>query len=286
MTIKTEQFEATLALEPPYIKRYYDYHLDEVEGNELSQQPIHVLVIDYLLAALSWLFHDQNVGVIREINLFYTTDPHEMPRSPDVTAIDGYDPQRHSNHGYTMYPPYFPSPRLVIEVASEKTWNMDFKQKFDSYQAMGVQEYFIFDPGQKRNWNKERQQQAGGTRRLIGWFLNADKQFERLPLINNDRIWSVQADSWLVVEGQYLRLYDAQNQPRLTEVEHERELRKQEEQLRKQEEQLRKQEEQLRKQEEQLRKQEEQLRNLDKERIEKLAAKLRELNINPDDLLK
>lgn len=277
MTIKTKQLD-NIELEPPYIERYFDTHIDEIEGVELSQTDFHVLVIHYLYEVLRWLYRNQSVGVIMEINLYQTNNPEEMPRSPDVLAIDGYVQGEHPQSSYTINTPNFPAPRLIIEIASEKTAEMDFVDKFQSYQAAGVQEYFIFDPDDRHIWNRRRQREAGGTGRLIGWRLSAEGQFVRIPLENN-RLWSVQAESWLAVESQWLRLYDLQEQRRLTEAEYAQALYSREQRRAKKE---RDRADQLQNQLEAERQRAEQ----ERQQIEQLKAKLRELNINPDDLLK
>lgn len=249
MTIKTEHLKTT-ELEPPYIERYYDNHPEEIEGVELSQLPIHALVMNYLFEVLKWLFHEQAVGVMYEINLYQSNHPDEMPVAPDVTAIDKYVPSQNKYQSYKIDPPERPTPRLAIEISSESTWEIDFDKKFKVYQAIGVLEYFIFDPNEEHIWDKNKQQEAGGNGRLIGWRLNDQKKFERIPL-DNDRLWSFQADSWLAVEDDYLRLYDLQNRRRLTEAEYN-----------------------------------DQQRENERREKEIFAAKLRELGINPDDLLR
>lgn len=271
MTIESEQKVQA----QPYIRRYYDSHPDEIEGVELSQTGIHAVTISYLVEVLKWRFHDQNVGVIDGVNLYYKNGVDEMPKVPDIMVIDGYAPvPTVEGRSYTIRkdrPDIAPPPRLIIEIASDETWERDLVVKPGSYERMGVSEYFVFDPSEPPIWNKDWRKQAGGSKRLIGWRLDNDKKYQRIPL-ENGRLWSAQTASWLAVEGLNIRLYDPQNQLRLTGEEAER-LQKLIERGRadQAEAQLERAEAAL---------------ETERLQLEKLKAKLREMGQNPDDLLK
>ncbi len=205
MTIKTNRIE-----------RYYDTH--DLEGAELTQSRIHVAVIEYLTLVLQWIFHGKDVGVTGGIN-FYLTDNHLEPaKSPDIVVVDGLevDPANLEDT-----PSYYigrdgPPPRLVFEIASKDTWRIDLEEKPAKYYAMGVNEYFVYDPNSRSYWTK----QWRSHNRLIGWRKNpALDQYELLVKDAAGRLWSDELASWLVVGTEGLRLYTADGQLRLTEAE-------------------------------------------------------------------
>ena len=75
---------------------------------------------------------------------------------------------------------------------------------------MGVQEYFAYDPNQPPLLRRN-------ARRLYGWQLDASTGLMHRMLPGpGGRLWSAQLDSWLVPDGEYLRLYDHSGQIRLT----------------------------------------------------------------------
>jgi Uma2 family endonuclease len=198
------------------IERYYDTH--EVEGAELTQSRIHYAVIKYLTLVLEWLFHGQDVGVTGNVNFYQTENPLETSKSPDIAVVDGLEVEPVN---LEATPSYYvgedgPPPRLVFEIASKETWRQDLEEKPAKYALMGIKEYFVFDPNSQSFW-------AGQWRkhnRLIGWRRNpASGLYELLVKDAAGRLWSEELASWLVVEGEGLRLYNAEGQLRLTEAE-------------------------------------------------------------------
>jgi hypothetical protein len=106
-----------------------------------------------------------------------------------------------------------PAPQIVFEIASEETWKNDVLEKPLKYATIGVKEYFFYDPDDSKHRRRPR-------RKLIGWQLNktTGTAIEMVP-DQQGRLWSQQLESFLVPDGMYLRLYDNNNQRRLTEAE-------------------------------------------------------------------
>jgi Uma2 family endonuclease len=106
-----------------------------------------------------------------------------------------------------------PAPHVVFEILSADTWKKDLQEKPDLYAQLGVHEYFAYDP------NPSPLAQA--TRhRLFGW--RADPLLPHMTaLVPNDdgSLWSEQLASFLLADGQLLRLFDRQRRLRLTEAE-------------------------------------------------------------------
>ncbi|NWJ95976.1 MAG: Uma2 family endonuclease [Chloroflexi bacterium] len=258
-----------------YIERYYDSH--EVEGEEVGQSWEHFAAIEYLLALLNCLFYGQQVGIGSSINLYQTEHPKERPKSPDVMIVDGLNIAELDNKKGT--PSYYigedgSPPRVAFEISSYETWKTDLEEKPAKYAAMGIREYFAFDPIVSGLW-RDKWHEYG---RLIGWRKESNSsQYQEIPKDELGRLWSEQLQSWLVVEGKLLRLYTAEGQVRLTKEEMEYRRAETERQLRIMAEN---QTETIR------RKAEENERQLETERehAKKLAELLRRHNLDPDNL--
>jgi Uma2 family endonuclease len=281
-----------MTIKANHIERYYDTH--EVEGAELTQSVEHFLAIQYLIVVLQWLFHGQRVGIISSVNFYRTGKPGEIPISPDIAVADGLERRPDGTASYFVGEES-PPPRVAFEIASKETWRQDLEEKPAKYNALGVNEYFVFDPNEQPNWTKQWRRHN----RLIGWRRNpASGQYELLVKDEAGRLWSEELASWLVVEGEGLRLYNAEGQLRLTEAEAqeqraEAEFQRAEAEKRKAEaerqraevEQRRAAAQEQRAEVEQRRAEAERQRAAAQEqRAEKLAEMLKKLGHNPEDL--
>jgi Uma2 family endonuclease len=189
------------------VEYYYDSHptLEDLMG----ETSIHAELVRYLILVLTWLFRGQQCAIYKNLNFYQTRNPHEYPLAPDIAVIKGVAPQhlRSWKVGLTG-----PAPQVVFEIASEETWKNDLQEKPFKYATMGVKEYFFYDPGDSPYWRRTK-------RRLIGWQLDqtTGTAIEMVP-DQQGRLWSQQLESFLVPDDMYLRLYDSNNQRRLTEA--------------------------------------------------------------------
>jgi Uma2 family endonuclease len=224
---------------------YYDFH--PTEEDLMGETSVHAALVEYLAAVLRWLLREQVCAVYKNLNFYQTPDPKEYPLAPDIAVIKGI-PFRHVRSwrvGKTG-----PAPQVVFEIASEETWKKDLHEKPMQYALMGVAEYFAYDPNDPPAWR-------GTSQRLFGWQLEKGKRAMRvMPVDVSGRLWSPSLDSFLVPEREYLRLYDRNGQPRLTEAE--AEARRAEAEARRAEAEAR--------------------------RAEALAEKLRSLGVDPDQV--
>ncbi len=141
---------------------------------------------------------------------------------------------------------YGPPPQVVFEFASKETWKRDLQEKPDEYDRMGVEEYYAYDPNPSTLSLSRRRGQ-----RLFGWQRDrATGVLHEIPLDGNGRLWSPLLQSYLVPDGTNLRLSDRFGNLRLTEAEEERKRAEAE-----------------------------------RRRADALAEKLRELGIDPDQLV-
>ncbi len=234
------------------IERYYDSH--RWDDEELGQSIFHQMAIEYLFLILRWLFREKQFGITTNVNFYVTDDPLEPGISPDVAVVAGLkDSERQPDEPYSYYVGQDgPPPTVVFEMSSEKTWQQDLLEKPARYAQMGIKEYFAFDPHERGVWTKGWRKQG----RLLGWRLKTAGEYEELTKNEQGWLWSKELDSWLVVDGQYLRLYQSSGERRLTGEEAERQEKEQVLHL----------------------------AIIERQRAERLAQKLRELGQNPDDL--
>ncbi|HLI05863.1 MAG TPA: Uma2 family endonuclease [Ktedonobacteraceae bacterium] len=269
------------------VQYYYDYH--PTEEDLMGETAWHSLLIRYLSEVLSWLFHDQICAIYENLNFYQTLDAREYPVAPDLAIIKGVAMERVRSWapGRIGVPP-----QVVFEILSEETWKKDLREKPEKYASLGVQEYFAYDPN-------EPPINRATARRLFGWRLDT-KRREMIEMFPNADgwLWSEQLGSWLVPDGDYLRLYDREHRLRLTEAQAEallraqaaerarEEARRAEEQARQAEEARRQAAEEARQAEEARRQAEEARRQAAEEarRAQAFAEKLRALGINPDEV--
>ena len=183
-------------------------------------------------------------------------------------------------------------PSLVLEVVS-KSPGGEYKKKKKIYAEYGVLYYVVYAPLRKRK------------RKLSIYRLNEDNKYE---LLEDNPVWMPEIDlgigsevgTYQGINREWLYWYDrdgyryptseeAQQQSELQRLiaeqrqRQERQARRQAEQRQRQERQARQQAEQRQRQERQARQQAEQLAEEQRQRAEQLAARLRELGVEPDD---
>lgn len=187
------------------IQRYYQIYPEERDMAESYQ---HRDLTDYLKNLLRWYYIGQDVTVTANLIIhdktYYT--------APDVAIIKGVSPtvtQLQYLTGWEINPPNRPAPSVVFEILS-KEYDKDVNPTKNraTYGALGVQEYFVYDP--LGYWDSEV--------KLRGWQYQNQKPQELTPDAQG-RIWSASLDSYLVPGGGWLYLTDANGQRRLTEGE-------------------------------------------------------------------
>ena len=269
------------------VQYYYDSH--STEEDLMWKTTWHTSLVSYLNGVLTWLFQGQICTIYKSLNFYQTTEPREYPVAPDLAVIKGVE-FRHGKSwavGRTG-----PAPHVVFEILSEETWKKDLREKPDKYASMGVQEYFAYDPN-------DPPLRRSTAQRLRGWHLDArNKEMVEITPNAAGWLWSEQLESWLVPDQIYLRLYDREHKLRLTEGEAQakqaEEAREEAEEAREQATEATKQAEEATKQATEATKQAEEATKQATEATKQaeeatkqaqvLAAKLRSLGINPDEL--
>lgn len=265
---------------------YYDSH--PTEEDLMGETVVHAALIHYLMSVLNWLFQGQRCAVYENLNFYQTPDVKEYPLAPDIAVIKGVDYEeeiRSWRVGKTG-----PAPHVVLEIASPETWKKDLREKPTLYAQMGAQEYFAYDPHRPPLLRS-------ASSRLFGWHLSPKGIQPMLP-DPDGRLWSPLLDSYLVPNGQRLRLYDREGSLRLTEAQAEAQARQAEAAARRLEAAARRAEAQARWAEAQARRAAEramwaeaearraaeQGRQAADRRAEAFAEKLRSLGIDPEQV--
>ncbi len=262
------------------VQYYYDYH--PTEEDLMGETAWHSLLIHYLSEVLNWLFHGQTCAIYENLNFYQTLNSREYPVAPDLAIIKGVPLERVRSWapGRIGVPP-----QVIFEILSEETWKKDLREKPVKYASLGVQEYFAYDPN-------EPPISRATARRLFGWRLDV-RRGEMIEMTADARgwLWSEQLASWLVPEGEHLRLYDREHCLRLTEAQAEALLKEQaaeraEELAERAREEAKRAAEESRRAAEEARRAAEATKRAEEEasRAQALAEKLRSLGINPDEV--
>ena len=144
--------------------------------------------------------HREDVYVAGDMLLYYRMNRPDLSIVPDVYAVFGAQ-GNHRRFSWLVWREGKP-PDFVMEIASPSTWRRDAAEKRDTYAAIGVTEYWRFDP-------------TGGnlfTPTLVGELLT-DGQYQPLPSTADGdarlRIHSPLLELDLcVADNDELRLYD------------------------------------------------------------------------------
>ncbi len=122
----------------------------ESDGEPLGETELHVDQIMYLRGALDVLLRlrqgDESAHV--GSNLIFYWDPADARRrlSPDVFVVRGLPDARRRRRTWKLWLERR-APELIIEVASQGTYELDLGTKRDVYRdEFGTREYVVFDP--------------------------------------------------------------------------------------------------------------------------------------------
>jgi Uma2 family endonuclease len=244
----------------------------ETDGQPMTESDATRDYLIYCIEVLRLFFHSRRqVYVSGNLSIYYQEGNPKAVLSPDVFVIFGVSP--HQRRSYKAWQEGGRLPSFVMEITSLTTRKQDEVEKPQLYARLGVQEYFQYDP----TADYLRPQLKGyelieGTYQPLPLEANADA----IPFIHSSvlgldlRLQTPPQPSGSLPRPQELRFYDPQTCLTLLsreEVEQVREQAEQERNLARQEQDLARQE-----------------RDLAEQRAEQLAARLRELGIDPDQI--
>lgn len=115
------------------------------DGRPIAETQIHIRSILSLYEQLLRFYANREDVLVTADLFWYWKEGNNRRRiAPDIMVVPGVakEPPRRTylswKEGVT--------PAMVVEFASQGTWRKDLGKKFNRYEALGVKEYFIFDP--------------------------------------------------------------------------------------------------------------------------------------------
>jgi Uma2 family endonuclease len=163
------------------------------EDGKVSESAKHLEQMLQLIAALqSWFAQRADVFVGGNLFVYYRQGEPGKCFSPDVLVAKGVRSRPIEERGSYRVWEEGVVPQVLIELTSESTRQVDTIRKPRQYAALGVHEYFLFDPlGEFL------------APRLQGYRLNEQGRYERLP---GEELDSSELGLRLVVREGWLRL--------------------------------------------------------------------------------
>lgn len=234
----------------------------ESDGKPMADNTKQLEAIVYLFDNLSALFAEREDVFVAADLFWYPVEGHpEIRTAPDVMVVLGR-PQEH-RPSYKQWEEANIAPQVVFEVLSPSNRPSDLIEKYLFYQNYGVQEYYLYDPdrGILEGWVRE-EGNLKPVEQMNGWV-------------------SPRLGIRFTLEGQMLVIYRPDGERFVPYVE----LRRRYEQARHEAEQERLRAEQAQREAEQAQREAEQERlRAEQERLraERLAQRLRELGIDPE----
>ena len=151
-----------------------------------------------------------DVYAASELGLYFERGNRKALVVPDAFVAFGV--VDHPNLSFKLWE-HPAAPAFVLEVLSRRTWRKDVEDKPALYAALGVREYWLFDPNGVRR---------DGGAVLEGWRLDPDGAWQPVPRPpDTDGLVSEVLDLVVVVEAGQFRLRDRQSGellPDLTEA--------------------------------------------------------------------
>jgi Uma2 family endonuclease len=216
------------------------------------ESELHLEQIMLLLKCLKWLWRDRSdFYAAGNLTIYYSLNERKSEdfRGPDFFVV--LNTERKTRRSWTVWQEDGKYPNMILEILSPSTAKTDKDFKKTLYQdTFRTPDYFWFDP--------ESLEFAG--------FHLVEGKYESLQPNAQGHLWSQQLGLYLGVYGGLLRFFTP------------------EEQLVPTPEEVAEQEIQRTEQETQRAEQEAQRAEQEAQRAERLAAKLRELNIDPDTI--
>ena len=117
------------------------------DGQPMAETPVHGDCMMYVTSALRWWFEKhgrEDVYVGMNNFLYYERGNPRAVVAPDVYVVVGA-PASPPRDTYMLWNEP-KAPDFVLEVTSKSTRRDDERRKRDVYAALGVREYFLYDP--------------------------------------------------------------------------------------------------------------------------------------------
>ena len=116
----------------------------ESDGKPLAENDPQLHAIHYAFGALLLRYRERpDVYVSADLLIYYEEGNPGGAVAPDVFVVFGVEDRMRGN--YKVWEEG-KGPDFVLETASPSTWREDVGPKRETYERLGVREYFLFDP--------------------------------------------------------------------------------------------------------------------------------------------
>ena len=147
-------------------------HYPSSDGEPMAESEQQYIPLTETVAALRHRFrHRPDVYVIGDMLVYYRMNHTRIRVAPDILVVFGAT-GNHPRDSWLVWREG-KAPDFVMEIASQGTWERDVREKRDIYAAIGVKEYWRFDPTGECF-----------TPALVGERL-VDGKYRRLPVIED-----------------------------------------------------------------------------------------------------
>ncbi len=243
-------------IDPP-VQPEQTIHYPESDGQPMAENTRQFRWIVIIKENLEALFQDRDDVFVAGDLLWYPVEGHtEICRAPDALVVFGRP--KGDRGSYQQWNEGGIGPQVVFEVQSPSNTFLELLDKLTFYERYGVEEYYLYDPDPARN-------ALAGFRRQGKWLR---------PIAAMHGWVSPRLGIRFDTSGEELQIFAPDGQPFVSFTT----LKQQ----RQQAEQQRQQAEQRAVQAEQERETERTARELAEQRTAELAARLRELGIDPE----
>jgi Uma2 family endonuclease len=179
-----------------------DPRYPDSDGQPMGETHFHVLAILHLFEALDHFFRNRaDVYVAADMFLYYEQGNPAACKAPDVMVAKGAA-GKHPRRSFRIWEEGV-APTVIFEVTSDRTRIEDDVVKPRVYAALGVSEYFVFDPD------------GDPLRPALAGFRLLDGVYQPLSLDSAGRLMSHELGLALVPESPLLRLIDVRTGRRL-----------------------------------------------------------------------
>lgn len=197
----------------PHMLADGSYNIDLAGEEEVPTGFGQVILVGYLISVLRHYYRMQNWSIVYDIPLYENPKVYIAPDVLLFKRLKRTTDDLFETNSWPVYLEGYTPPNVVMEVSSDSTWSTDvtIENKPSRYAKLNIEEYFAYDPHKPQIWRDK-------TTRLRGW-RSANGLPQEITPTNDGWLWSEQLDSWLVPDGNFLRLYDFDGNLRLSEAE-------------------------------------------------------------------
>ncbi len=168
-----------------FLDRYDGSHAEWVEGEVIEMSPTsweNQQLADFLAAILTHFVEAHDRGVVLSSRFQMKTRARLAGREPDVLFLA-------EEHRGRLHKNFLDGPAdLAVEIVSPDSVTRDRVEKYREYEAGGIREYWLIDPGRYRPLPVEGD---GAFRSVVlpGLWLTTDWLWRRPPLMDVLKAW-------------------------------------------------------------------------------------------------